>query len=98
MGYGIGMHKAEKGLIKVEVNVENGVITNVIISGDFFLYPEDSLWILEKKLIGVKARKDSINRVLENFFKEYVEEAPYVSKNDFLIAFEKALEKAMKNA
>ena len=39
--------KAPKGIIKVFVKLAEGVISQIQISGDFFMYPEEALDDLE---------------------------------------------------
>ncbi len=46
--------KSRKGLIRVQCVSSEGVIKNIRITGDFFIYPEDSLWLLEEGLKGFK--------------------------------------------
>jgi lipoate---protein ligase len=42
-----GEHKTPGGkLIAVEFDVANGELRNVVVSGDFFLYPEEALPLL----------------------------------------------------
>ncbi|MFQ6025253.1 MAG: lipoate protein ligase C-terminal domain-containing protein [Nitrosopumilaceae archaeon] len=53
--------KSEK-LIKVFLSYdeENNVIHSINITGDFFLYPEEGLEILEADLVGTKLKKKLI--------------------------------------
>ncbi len=46
--------KSRKGLIRVRCVSREGIIKNIRITGDFFIYPEDSLWLLEERLKGFK--------------------------------------------
>lgn len=81
-------HKAKGGLIKLEVAIENLKIKDIKITGDFFIYPEDSVFDLEKKLRG-KTEKESI-KVTEKFLSNV--ESPGIGVDDFKKAFEKAFE------
>lgn len=45
-------------LVRAEVEVEGGVLVNVKLTGDFFLYPEDSIFDLESTLKGLSANVD----------------------------------------
>lgn len=48
-----GEYKTPGGkLVMVDFEVDNGLLKNVVVTGDFFLYPEETL--------------DSINQALEN--------------------------------
>jgi lipoate-protein ligase A len=42
-------------LIAVEFDVENGVLRHVVVTGDFFLYPEEALGLLAGSLEGISA-------------------------------------------
>ena len=46
-----GEHKTPGGkLIAVEFDIANGKLRNVVVSGDFFLYPEEALPLLRGAL------------------------------------------------
>jgi len=88
---GEGQHKAAKGLIKVKVNVRQGLIGGIVISGDFFLYPEDKLWEMEKALIGVKADREKVLVTVKRFYQENEVLSPGVTPEDFTEAVMKAI-------
>jgi lipoate---protein ligase len=60
------IYKSKK-LIKVslEYDEHSKTIDSITITGDFFLYPEESLDTLEAGLIGAKLEKDSIGQQVE---------------------------------
>ncbi len=60
------IYKSKK-LIKVslEYDEHSKTIDSITITGDFFLYPEESLDTLEVGLIGAKLEKDSISQKVE---------------------------------
>jgi len=87
----VGEHKAKKGLIRMEIEEEHGIVKNVVISGDFFIYPEDIIEELEKHLVG--KRLESLEATIEDFFSvRHDVEMPYLNVEDFKIALRKALE------
>lgn len=51
-------------MIKIELREENKVIKDIKITGDFFLYPENGIEILENGLKGVK-----LNQILDEIKK-----------------------------
>ena len=59
-------HKSKK-LIKVSLvyDEHSKTIDSITITGDFFLYPEESLDALEASLIGTKLEKDTIEQKVE---------------------------------
>ena len=60
------IYKSKK-LIKVslEYDEHTKIINSITITGDFFLYPEESLDALEANLIGTKLEKDTIEQKVE---------------------------------
>jgi hypothetical protein len=60
------IYKSKK-LIKVslEYDEHSKTIDSIAITGDFFIYPEESLEALEASLIGAKLEKDSIVQKVE---------------------------------
>ncbi|WP_048148597.1 lipoate protein ligase C-terminal domain-containing protein [Palaeococcus ferrophilus] len=86
----IGEHKAKKGLIRIEIDEKEGVAKRVRITGDFFMYPEESVERLEKKLEGHAVGE--LEALLEDFFRvDFEGEMPYVTVEDFKIALKNAL-------
>lgn len=59
-------YKSQK-LIKVflEYDEVNNIIHSITITGDFFLYPEESLDEIERNLIGTKLEKNSIKQQIQ---------------------------------
>lgn len=51
-------------LVKAKVRVEAGRIAEIIILGDFFLHPEETLQKIEDALRGTLAKEASIERVI----------------------------------
>jgi len=53
-----------KKLIQVQLSFddENNKIHSIKITGDFFLYPEDSLEVLETNLVGVKLDRNILKK------------------------------------
>lgn len=86
-----GCHKASKGLIRVSVDVENNIIKGIVISGDFFMHPEDKLWDLERSLIGVEVDRSSVLTSIQRFYQENGVLTPGVEPEDFTEAIMKAI-------
>lgn len=61
--------KAPKGVIKVELEISDGAISTISLSGDFFLYPEEAIEDLERTLVGVKAEKESLLAAVVKFYR-----------------------------
>ncbi len=60
--------KAPKGVIKVELEMANGRISRVSLSGDFFMYPEEAIEELERVLEGVEAKKEALLVAVRKFY------------------------------
>lgn len=60
------IYKSKK-LIKIllEYDEDSKIINSIRITGDFFLYPEETLNELEVNLIGTKLGKDEIKQKIE---------------------------------
>src|SRR5215213_8703859 len=65
------IYKSKK-LIKVslEYDEDNKIVNSITITGDFFLYPEETLDELEVSLIGTKLGKDDIKKKNREVIKE----------------------------
>jgi hypothetical protein len=57
-------------LIRVKFSKRDDKISNIMISGDFFLHPEDEIEELERRLTGTKIDLKALQDVIGNFFSE----------------------------
>jgi lipoate-protein ligase A len=75
------MYKAPGGLIRATIQVEDAVIRDVALSGDFFFFPPEALADLETALVGVPvgAAKEALNQ----FYATHDVESPGVTPADF---------------
>ncbi|MCJ7632192.1 lipoate--protein ligase family protein [Candidatus Bathyarchaeota archaeon] len=80
---GEGSYKATKGLIRVRAKMNGPHINEITISGDFFMYPEDLLWTLEKTLLGTSASRGNILTKIESFYASTGVLTPGVTPQDF---------------
>ena len=78
-----GSYKASKGLIKVKARATAGRLTEIQISGDFFMYPEDRLWDLEQSLVGTETKRDEILSKVKTFYTREKILSPGVTPEDF---------------
>lgn len=86
-----GSYKATKGLIRIKAEVESGYLRKILISGDFFMHPEDKLWNLEKFLIGTKISRDNILLKIKKFYESTGVLTPGVLPEDFTRAIMKTI-------
>jgi hypothetical protein len=66
------VYKSQKLIrIMLEYDETENTINWITIAGDFFLYPEEALEILEAALIGTRLDREALNQVIENCLKNY---------------------------
>ncbi|MDH7506704.1 MAG: lipoate protein ligase C-terminal domain-containing protein [Candidatus Thermoplasmatota archaeon] len=68
------IYKVPNGkLLKIflDYNSESNVINNISITGDFFVYPEESIDIIEKKLKDTLLIKDDLLEEINHVIKKY---------------------------
>ncbi len=78
------VHKAPGGLIRATVEVRQGRIAAVNLSGDFFFYPAAKLADLEDRLAGVAL--DEAQGAIEDFYRRHGVESPGVTPHDLALA------------
>jgi lipoate-protein ligase A len=77
------MLKTSGGLMRVTAISEDGHLHDVHISGDFFIYPAESLPKLEQVLGDVEATPKSVTQAVEQFYSRQSIESPGVQPEDF---------------
>ncbi|MBU3927580.1 MAG: lipoate--protein ligase family protein [Bacteroidetes bacterium] len=77
------MLKTPGGLIRVTAVNQDGKLSDVHISGDFFFFPATSLLDLEKALENTPADSEPITKVVEKLYKQHAIESPGVVPADF---------------
>ena len=87
-----GIHKSRGGLIRAFVTEENSIIKDITISGDFFMFPEEALFIILEKLKGTIANREALLRNIEETYKKEKIQSPGTLPSDFAESIMKALE------
>lgn len=89
------LYKAPGGLIRVSmlINQRFRRIRYAYITGDFFVYPQRSIFDLEAALKESEATPDSVDRIVAEFFQEHEISIPGVELSDVLLTLHKALDK-----
>jgi lipoate-protein ligase A len=75
------VHKAPGGLIRGDVEVTDGAITSLTLSGDFFFYPADKLAELSEALVGKEEAE--VEETIVQFYERHGIESPGVEPADF---------------
>jgi len=64
-------YKPKNGkLLRIILHYEGNQIRQVKIFGDYFLYPEEAIFEIEKSLVGVRLKREEILNILNTKFKE----------------------------
>ena len=79
------VHKAPGGRIRVTAEIQDGIITAVSISGDFFFFPREKLAELEAALVTTS--EADVEAAIARFYQEHEIESPGVTPADFARAF-----------
>lgn len=87
-----GIHKSRGGLIRSFVNIENGRIKDITISGDFFLFPEEAIFKMLENLKGTSANREEILKNIEYTYEKENIQSPGTAPSDFAESIIKALE------
>jgi len=82
--------KAPKGVIKVELWLKDNTISRILLSGDFFMYPEDALERLERALVGVKAERKSLLAAVQSFYRSTGAQTPMMGPEHWVEAILRA--------
>jgi lipoate-protein ligase A len=79
-------YKAEGGLIRVTAKMEDGRIADVLVSGDFTLFPKEGISAIEQALIGCRLNREQIASKIGTVYEEHLLESPGVRPDDFASA------------
>lgn len=82
------MYKAKGGVIRVALEAGD-VIKKIKITGDFFVFPEDSIEGLERVLVGVRTDEGELLKVVKEFYKNI--DSYKIAPEDMVKAIRKAL-------
>jgi lipoate-protein ligase A len=75
------VHKAPGGLIRGDAEITDGIISSVVLSGDFFFFPAEKLSDLAEELVGQEVT--DAEAVIVDFYSEHDVESPGVEPSDF---------------
>ena len=87
-----GIHKSKGGLIRSFVTIENGMIKEINISGDFFLFPEEAFFMIAEELKGIKGKREEVEKKIEEIYTREKIQSPGTTPSDFTESIMKALE------
>jgi lipoate-protein ligase A len=76
-------YKAAGGLIRVTARLTDGRIDDVTISGDFTVYPRETVTAIEKALRGSPADRPSVLAVIKDRYRALGVQSPGLSPDDW---------------
>lgn len=71
-------------MIRLTADVEGDMIKSIRINGDFFIFPEEAIDILEKNLTGIKLDDASVKKAVGKFYDKA--QTPGTIPDDFVAA------------
>jgi lipoate-protein ligase A len=83
--------KAPGGLIRATVERVEDKVRDLVISGDFFMLPNEAISQLERKIIGASVAGDEILNRIKNAYAKLSIESPGVAPTDIETAIRMAL-------
>ena len=87
-----GILKVSGGkLVRIRFSLSGGVIDDVMITGDFFLHPEEAIEGLEAALVGVPPSRDAVEESVAAFLREKGVEMIGLSPGDLGLLVEMAV-------
>jgi lipoate-protein ligase A len=81
-----------KKMVRVTMEIAYNQIKDILLSGDFFMIPEDMLPKLEVELVGSPLNHRELSQRLKKFYERTKVQAPGVMPEDFVKAIMKAAE------
>ena len=79
-------HKAPGGLIRVTARLQENVIEDLTLSGDFVFHPQHLLEELEVSLRDCRLSGDELAAVIDDFYRSHQVQSPGVSSQDLVAA------------
>jgi lipoate-protein ligase A len=75
-------YKARGGLVRASALQMEGCLHDLHLSGDFFIFPSDSLPALERRLEGMRVDQQAISEAIGAFFLEHGVQAPELTPHE----------------
>lgn len=79
--------KLPGGLVRITATTQDGDLSDVHISGDFFIYPQGALRQLEQALEGVPLNAEDLALVIQDFYAYHQVQMPGISPQALAQAF-----------
>jgi len=79
------------GYLTVFITIERGLITNLYISGDFYVYPPEIINAIEASLKFIPIDEDLINEYIQRYFKIVKAKLYGIEVSDFVEAIKRCI-------
>jgi lipoate-protein ligase A len=79
--------KLPGGLVRANAVVEDGLLHEVHLSGDFFFYPAGAILELEQTLDGTSANLDQLTKKIQDFYYQRAIESPGINAENLAQIF-----------
>jgi lipoate---protein ligase len=56
-------------LLRVTSLINNGIIESISIHGDFFIHPEEAVYIIENSLVGTSVKRNQLRLLLSGIIR-----------------------------
>lgn len=80
------VHKAPGGLIRTTAKIQDERIADVLISGDFSLFPKEKIALIEQGLVGCPLIKEELLSKILSVYADHCLESPGIEPDDFASA------------
>lgn len=75
-------YKARGGLIRATIRMREQMLDDLTLSGDFFIYPQESIGPLEQALIGASLNEELLRTRASQFWQDQQIQAPGLTPDD----------------
>jgi lipoate-protein ligase A len=86
-----GIHKSKGGIIRSFLKVDNGLISDISFSGDFFMFPEDAIDVILAQLNGTAATEEAVLSAVREVYKSEGIQSPGTTPEDFTTSIMQAI-------
>lgn len=76
--------RTQKGVIEVELDLQDSKISTIRITGDFFIYPEEALEKIEKNLLGLPLEQKELSNKITEIYRSEDISTPGITVDDWV--------------
>ncbi len=76
--------RTQKGVIEVELDLQDNKISTLKITGDFFVYPEEALEQFEEQLVGLPLDQEKLYHQISEIYSNKKISTPGITIDDWV--------------